>query len=346
MSQSWRSEQKLNAFFQGAAITDNTIPNTYEKAFVDNSVTEQSLEELDNEPLTEIRITIIGHRLSILQRASKYNTTTTVKPVTKATVTAKLSELSHEMTAPQFRKFLQDWSVYKQLTQLPASQAAGHLYNACDDAVQTSLINTYPNFNSMDEQTALDTIEAVVTIRVNPAVHRKGFGELMQSEKESIQTFVVRLRSAASDCAFSCPSCEHDLSTINIKDQLIRGLHNATLQAEILAKADQLKTRDGVIKYAEASETALRDQSSLANLSNAAENVFAFQHRNRSRKGKNNRTTPPRMTPPPQPQPAVCKGCGLGTHGPNRATDCDAWGKTCFKCGKPNHLASVCETVG
>ena len=240
-----QTEAEWKQFFQNAKITDDTVSTNYAKIFSDNSFTEISLQQLDKDTLTEIGITIVGHRLSILQCArDRQQPVASASTVAKASVTAKLSAITHEMTQQQFRKFQQDWTVYKQITHLPLSQAAAHLYNACDEAVQTSLINTHPDFLTMDETTAMKTIETLVTLRVNPAVHRKAFGELTQGEKESVQTFVVRLRSSASDCAFECPSCKHDLSPVNIKDQLIRGLSNTTLQAEVLAKADQMKDLD------------------------------------------------------------------------------------------------------
>ena len=203
-----RSEADWKSFFQRAAIKDPTILTNYTQLFIDNAFTEHSLNELDKATLTEIGITSVGHRLSILKLAHTYkqHDNSQQRPSAKATVTAKLSELSHEMTQPQFRKFLQDWTVYKQITQLPPGQVAGHLYNACDDAVQTTLINTFPEFNTMDEQTALKTIEEVVTIRMNSAVYRKAFGEQAQGDKETIQSFVVPLRSFGSDCAFACLS--------------------------------------------------------------------------------------------------------------------------------------------
>ena len=80
---------------------------------------------------------------------------------------------------------------------------------------------------------------------------------------ESIKDFLMRIRPLAVDCEFSCPACKTDISSINIKDQLIRSLHNETLQTDILAKATQLKTIDNIVKHAEAFETALRDQSQL-----------------------------------------------------------------------------------
>ena len=207
-----QTEAQWKQFFQSANITDDDVSTTYAKAFVDSGFTEMALPALDKDTLAELGITLLGHKLSILQyvrnrtAAAATVTADDSRPVAKATVQAKLTQLTHELTHPQFRKFGQDWIVYKQLTHLQPAQATPHLYNACDEAVQTALINTYPEFLTFNEERALEVIEATVTIRINPAARRKAFGELVQGEKEPVQTYVVRLRSAARDCAFQYPN--------------------------------------------------------------------------------------------------------------------------------------------
>ena len=109
----------------------------------------------------------------------------------------------------------------------------------------------------MDDTAMLNYIEKMVTKSVNPTVHRMNFGNLLQSEGESIKDFLVRICSLAVECEFSCPACKTNISSI--KDQFICGLHNETLQTDILAKATQLKTINDVVKHAEAFETALHD---------------------------------------------------------------------------------------
>ena len=116
-----RTEAQWKEFFQSATITDDAVSTDYAKTFTQNSLTELSLEGLDKDTLTELGITVVGHRLSILQCVRKKQQSQ--QPVTshssaKASVTAKLPELTHEMTQPQFRKFQQDWVVYKKITQL------------------------------------------------------------------------------------------------------------------------------------------------------------------------------------------------------------------------------------
>ena len=54
-----------------------------------------------------------------------------------------------------------------------------------------------------------------------------------------------------------------DLQPFHIKDQLICGLHDETLQTDILAKTSHLIELEDAIKHAEAYESAQRDKSTL-----------------------------------------------------------------------------------
>ena len=178
-------------------------------------------------------------------------------------------QLRSDMTHPEYRKFEVDWTVYKTLTKTPRDQVAAILYNACDSAVQNSIINTCDNFFTLNEDAILTTIEKIVTQQSNPSVHRLAFSNISQSETESIKDFLVRLKSTAKDCEFQCPNCQHDLLPLNVKDQFIRGLNNSMLQTDILAKAETLNTLELAVKHAEAFESALHDQSRLQDTSEA-----------------------------------------------------------------------------
>ena len=335
-----QTEAQWKTFFISAGIADDAS-TTYAKLFFDNGFNKNSLSGLDKDTLAEVGITLLGHKLAIIKCANQLQQSTPSTPpttVAKASVTAHLSTLTLEMTKVQFRKFQQDWLVYKQLTNLQPAQASAHLYNACNEEVQMSIINTHPDFSQFDEKKALEIIEPIVTVNSNPAVHRKAFVELLQTENQSVKNFVVRLRSAASDCAFECPSCKFDLSAMNIKDQFTRGLNNTTLQAEIFAKTNQLKTLEDIVGYAESFETALRDQSTLASTNNQTETAYKFSHR----KKKQQQQQQQQQQQLQQQQP--CNGCGGEPH--HRPTQCKAWGKDCNNCGVTNHFASVCRQKG
>ena len=206
------------------------------------------------------------------------------------------------MTHPQFRKFRVDWGVYKQITGLPTAHVANHLYSACSEEVQTSLISTNIECLTLPEMTLLDTIEAIVTRRTNPAVHRMNFRKVAQQDNETIKEFVVRLRSAAVDCEFACPSCQTDISEVSIKDQFIGGLNNEILQTDILAKADKLLKLEEIIKHGEAFEGALRDQANLLNPSSSISRI-SDHRRSKLQLSK------------PAHRRQQCSGCGSAEHG-------------------------------
>ena len=68
------------------------------------------------------------------------------------------------MIHQQFHKFIANWHVYKCIRDLPVEQIPNHLYSACDEALQHSLIHSYPNFLDMDECTMLHMVEHFVMI--------------------------------------------------------------------------------------------------------------------------------------------------------------------------------------
>ena len=80
------------------------------------------------------------------------------------------------------------------------------------------------------------------------------FFNKLQGPDETIQEYVTHLRSIAHDCEYTCPRCHYDLQPINIRCQLIRGLHNETLHIDILAKAKTLTELEDVVKHAESFE--------------------------------------------------------------------------------------------
>ena len=86
---------------------------------------------------------------------------------------------------PQWRKFKFDWTSFKNITQLADSQVASQLYLACDEAVQMSLINTCPDVFELSEEDLLKEIEAIVTQKSNPMVHRMAFRKLCQGSSET-----------------------------------------------------------------------------------------------------------------------------------------------------------------
>ena len=332
----------------------------YAKALHENRI--HYPEDLDKEILKELGITVIGDQIAIMKSA-KQSDTPSEKPTHSKTTFAPhiaLPRVNAEMTQAEFRKFKTDWSVYKKITKIPDDQMASQLYTACDSAIQTSIVNSVSDLLSVEETELLVLIESFTTRHSNPAVHRLAFSSINQSENEAIKSYLVRLKSSAKDCEFECPSCHHDLSPIHIKDQFIRGLHNTTLQTDILAKSLALKSIEDVLTHAEAFESAVHDQSTLASASQA-EAMRISSYKQYSKPGKSyqaNMSSLPKTYPgrysgpqnhknhqssgPRQRRERPCRGCGSWDHPRDREKMCPAWNKKCNACGKTGHFESVC----
>ena len=362
-----RNEPEWTEYLKTTVGLGEDKSTQYAKLFTDNQFTEEILSELSREILRELGITVLGDVLTILKKckltASTTSSTSESHPIVKPPP-PKLPTLTMETTMPQWRKFQFDWKSFKNITQLPDSQVASQLYTACDETVQMSLINTVPNVFELSEDDLLKEIENIVTQKSNPTVHRMAFRKLLQGSAESVQDYVVRLKSNAVDCEYSCDKCKHDLTSEHVRDQFISGLHNELLQTDILTKANQLKDLTLVVKHAEAFESALRDQSKLSFQQEESLARVSDHRRMKKEKNKppNNQQSHPPPPPPPrqqnqnhqqnaqQPQPnnnshvKPCSGCGSTSHGSHeRDTKCSAWGETCLYCHKPNHFANVCK---
>ena len=350
-----RSEPEWNNYLKATVGLREDQATAYSKIFNDNHFTEDSLSELTREYLNEIGITILGDVLTILKKSKPHapQLVSDSPPVVKPPP-PKLPLLTMETTMPQWRKFKFDWTSFKNITQLPDNQIASQLYNACDETVQMSLINTAPNVFELSEGDLLHQIESIVTQKSNPMIHRIAFRKLTQGPTESVQDYVVRLKSNAVDCEYTCDRCKHDLTTVHVRDQFISGLTNQVLQTDILTKANQLNDLNLVVQHAEAFESALRDQSKLSNQNEESLQRVSDYRKSKKPKGKQLNNNQQQQQQDQQEQHRdnnthgnnnkKCKGCGSPSHGSyERESKCPAWGSTCPYCEKPNHFANVCK---
>lgn len=367
------TEESWTTFLQEAGIP-SADSITYAQLLTENRITDH--HDLTRDVLKDVGIKVVGDIIAILKFSNtptaEHDSTTAElpgplfsrrPPLLSKPPTATAPQVKAEMTHPEFRKFRVDWQVFKSLTMLPVTQIAAQIYSNCDSSVQTSIINTADNFFNLGEDAILELLETIATKRSNPSVHRLTFSNLAQSENEPVKEFVVRLKSHARDCEFVCPSCKHDLVPINVKDQLVRGLHNSALQTDILAKSESLKALPDIVKHAESFEAAILDQSKLRDCSDvmgARVSDYKRLSQTRTSNSWNSQQSPGGSQQPPAPwsRPATrdsqtaqgsqqrarpCKGCGSTSHPFDRQSKCPAWGQRCSHCDTPNHFAKVCR---
>ena len=148
-----KDQSTWEKFFLDANVPkkDSTI---YAKIFVSNRITGELLPDLTKGTLQELGIDILGDCLAILRHARSLTVTPSVvtQPTPIKAPVAKLPQINTDMTLQQFRKFLIDWNVFKQITGVTGTQITTQLYSCCDDPVQNSLVNTISDIFSVDEK--------------------------------------------------------------------------------------------------------------------------------------------------------------------------------------------------
>ena len=200
-----------DAYFQTAGIPA-TESARYAQAFSDNRIPGPS--DITKELLKDLGVTILGDIIRIMKVAHPSKDEEQQGgsgPPKKSTISVKAPsvtapQLKSDMTHAEFRKFTIDWDVFKKLSNLDREQIPLHIYSACDSSVQNSIINTDEQFFNSNEGDIMKLLEKIVTKQSNPSVHRLAFANTSQSDNEPIKDYVVRLKSTAKDCDFSCPN--------------------------------------------------------------------------------------------------------------------------------------------
>ena len=112
----------------------------YAATFVANRI--QDVEDLNNELLRAMNITIIGDCMAIIKHAKKNKG----KKVTAKVSNVKPPPIKSEMTTAEFRKWITDWDVTRQLADISGSDIPLYIYSACDEDTQSAIVNTEENY--------------------------------------------------------------------------------------------------------------------------------------------------------------------------------------------------------
>ena len=180
-----------------------------------------------------------------------------------------------------------------------------------------------------DFKTALDKLDEYFLPKKNIDYETFQFRQPSKKSDETVDQFVTRLCKLAEHCEFADLKRELKLAVIqNCSSKRLRRYAlregDVTLD-EILAKARALETSETQAKGIEDTTT----QSQMP--SESVKYVQSGQHHHRQGQGR-----------PRSQSSTQCRQCGLSW--PHTKNPCPAKGKTCNKCGKPNHFAKMCLT--
>ena len=170
--------------------------------------------------------------------------------------------------------------------------------------------------------TVMAKFDSYFVPRKNTIHERTKFYQRSQQAGESVESFVRSLHDLAVHCNFGDQEQEH------IRDRLIAGMLDKDLPRDLQMEQDTLTLTTAVDKarHKELVQSNITEGAAV-NYVKRDTNKKKFQKSNGAKtKGKSQK----------------CKNCGY-VHRSSKPDACPAIGKTCIKCSKVGHFASVCQ---
>ena len=149
----------------------------------------------------------------------------------------------------------------------------------------------------------------------NKWVQRIELQSFSQAEHETVEEFVLRLKTKADKCSFNT----NDTKEERITEQIIKGCKYQEKKKKLLGKSDLTMAQAiEIVKNYEATIKSLLEYKSASNETSIVHNdMIKFR-----------------------PKQNDCNKCGIN----HKYGQCPAYGTVCNKCKKPNHWAKMCRS--
>ena len=245
--------------------------------------------------------------------------------------------------------FRQQWCDYEIATGLIHREETIRLATL-KSAMGRDCLQIFPNLNLSDDDKkkidrCLEALDNYFKPSRNVVYERYVFNTCVQTNDESVQSYVTRLRKLATSCEYG------ELTDDLISDRLVIGLkHNGDKVRLLREKNLDLKK---AIQMCTTSEVPAQQMKKIQSAEDNTEDVKKFDDKKKAHRRRRFKNTPEQQQKSNDKQTKsgaepragfTCKYCGRQQRHVKR-TDCPAYGKTCSKCGKKGHFSSVCLTT-
>ena len=242
--------------------------------------------------------------------------------------------------------FVSCWKRFVDGTQLTKSQQILHLWASCSDSIQR-MLHSGNNDRVTDPDTLLDHIRLIATKRKNNLVNIIELQKMGQGADETVLQYSTRLNGQANICDLyvPCSNCDHDVSfrEKTIMYQMIRGLHDSSMQERILESAAQVEGGElsltRVLKIAEDFELGKTTQK-MVNNGGTLNRMSDYQSNKRNTRQES------RQKDNAKTSQKQCGNCSKKDHSSKlnkRREKCPAFDKVCGKCHTNGHFTSQCR---
>ena len=228
--------------------------------------------------------------------------------------------------------------MYKAGALIPDSQAPTALFYCCSEDLRSDILRDLRTDPAkMSEKDLLGVIKKLSVREESILVQRMKLSKMVQAPGMSVRTFLANLRGQASLCNFTAKctekDCNHtyDYSNEMIKDNVIRGLADTEILADLLGDTKTNMSLEETVAFTSQKEQGKATRSTIGDCAGAIST-----HNQNSQKGNNSKSQ------------YKCWACGGPGHEPrnDRATrerKCPAWSSTCRKCNIKGHYGKMCS---
>ena len=297
--------------------------------------------ESDN--LSDAFAAVLAQQLSMHDKAQHS------EPAQSAAVPQKLKidppQIGLNATPEEWDGFGRQWSMYKTGTVIATPQVATALFYCCSEDLRMSIMrDTRQDVALMPEEDLLATIKRLAVRDESILVHRMKLARMVQGPGMGIRTFLANLRGQAALCKFTAKCteahCTHvfDYSNEIIKDNLIRGISDPDILADLLGDPKADRSLEEVVNFVSQKEQGKATRSAVGDSAGAINQL---------------KTKPQSETSKPKfnvknDNKGKCWACGGPSHGhkndrTTRSQKCPAWSSICNKCNIKGHLSKMCS---
>ena len=192
------------------------------------------------------------------------------RPASQPRVKLDPPQLSAGSDQETWEHFLRNWSMYKTGMGITVTQSPVFLFDCLDSDLKDDILRANPG-REITEMTEVELTDAIKSLAVkieSKLVHRIRMGQTSQAPGSSIRIFQATLKGQTKLCQykFKCSACqvENDYSEEMILDQLIRGIGDKEILADLLGDTKTDRTLVEVVKFIARKEQAKQEQGTVS----------------------------------------------------------------------------------
>ena len=161
------------------------------------------------------------------------------------------------------------------------------------------------------------------------------FKSASQEVGESCSSYITRLKTLAETCDFE------GQVNIEIRDQFIFTCRSTTLKKKLLQQENL--TLEKLLEIGRNKELSQKQATEISNTKSSDTTEEEYVNKFNQPRSHSNKQRQTRQSFDRNPEYKTCFKCG-GEFTTDHQRSCIAKGKSCYNCGKLNHLSKVCRT--